>query len=49
MGDVELGLAMRNLLDQLPWESIPLGLRIALSRGARLSRAARAAHRGTED
>lgn len=49
MGDVELGLAMRNLLDQLPWESIPLGLRIALSRGARLARAARAVHRGTED
>jgi predicted lipid carrier protein YhbT len=49
VGDVELGLAVRNLLDQLPWESIPLGLRIALSRGARLARAARAAHRGTED
>ena len=49
MGDVELGLAMRNLLDQLPWESIPLGFRIALSRVARLARAARAAHRGTED
>ena len=45
-GDVELGLAMRNLLDQLPWESMPLGLRIALNRGARLARAARDAYRG---
>jgi predicted lipid carrier protein YhbT len=43
-GDVELGLALRNLLDQLPWESIPLALRIALNRGARFARAARAAH-----
>ncbi len=48
-GDVELGLALRNLLDQLPWESIPLGLRVVLNRGARFARAARAAHRGTED
>lgn len=45
-GDVDLGLNVRNLLDQLPWETIPLGLRIALSRGAQLARAARAAHRG---
>jgi predicted lipid carrier protein YhbT len=44
-GDVELGLAIRNLLDQLPWEAIPLGLRVALNRGARFARAARAAHR----
>jgi predicted lipid carrier protein YhbT len=36
-GDVELGLTLRNLLDRLPWEDIPLGLRIALSRGARLA------------
>jgi O2-independent ubiquinone biosynthesis accessory factor UbiT len=43
-GDVELGLAVRNLLDQLPWEAMPLGLRIALNRGARLARAARDAH-----
>lgn len=43
-GDVELGLAIRNLLDQLPWDSIPLGLRVALNRGARLARAAREAH-----
>lgn len=48
-GDVELGLALRNLLDQLPWESIPLALRIALNRGARLARHARAAYRGTGD
>jgi predicted lipid carrier protein YhbT len=47
-GDVELGLALRNLLDQLPWESIPLALRIALNRGARFARYARAAYRGTE-
>jgi predicted lipid carrier protein YhbT len=44
-GDVELGLAIRNLLDQLPWETIPLGLRVALNRGARFARAARDAHR----
>ena len=45
-GDTELGLAVRNLLDQLAWETIPLWLRIALNRGARLARAARAAYRG---
>jgi O2-independent ubiquinone biosynthesis accessory factor UbiT len=45
-GDTELGLTARNLLERLPWESVPLGLRIALNRGARLARAARAAHRG---
>ncbi len=44
-GDTELGLTARNLLDRLPWESVPLGLRIALNRGARFARAARAAHR----
>jgi predicted lipid carrier protein YhbT len=48
-GDVELGLALRNLLDQLPWESIPLGLRIALNRGARFAQVARAAYRDTVD
>jgi predicted lipid carrier protein YhbT len=48
-GDVELGLALRNLLDQLPWESLPLGLRIALDRGARFACTARAAYRGTVD
>lgn len=44
-GDVELGLTARNLLDRLPWEQVPLGLRIVLNRGARFARAARAAHR----
>ncbi|MBX3690048.1 MAG: SCP2 sterol-binding domain-containing protein [Dokdonella sp.] len=44
-GDTELGLTARNLLDRLPWENVPLGLRIALNRGARFARAARAAHR----
>jgi predicted lipid carrier protein YhbT len=48
-GDTDLGLGVRNLLDQLPWETIPLGLRIALDRGARLARAARAAHRAEAD
>ncbi|HSR64586.1 MAG TPA: SCP2 sterol-binding domain-containing protein, partial [Xanthomonadaceae bacterium] len=43
-GDVELGLTARNLLDRLPWEDVPLGLRIALNRGARLARAARDAY-----
>lgn len=45
-GDTELGLTVRNLLERLPWESVPLGLRILLNRGARAARAARAAHRG---
>lgn len=45
-GDTELGLTARNLLERLPLESVPLGLRIALNRGARLARSARAAHRG---
>jgi predicted lipid carrier protein YhbT/chorismate mutase len=44
-GDTELGLTARNLLDCLPWASVPLGLRIALNRGARFARAAREAHR----
>lgn len=44
-GDVELGLTVRNLLDRLPWETLPLGARIALHRAARALRAARAAHR----
>lgn len=43
-GDTELGLTARNLLDRLPWENVPLGLRIALNRGARFARAARDAH-----
>ncbi|MGP1664429.1 MAG: ubiquinone anaerobic biosynthesis accessory factor UbiT [Rhodanobacter sp.] len=44
-GDTELGLTARNLLERLPWESVPLGLRIALNRGARLAQSAREAHR----
>jgi predicted lipid carrier protein YhbT len=44
-GDVDLGLRVRNLLDQLPWEDIPLGLRIVLHRGAMFSAQARAAYR----
>ena len=40
-GDTELGLTARNLLDRLPWESVPLGVRILLHRGARLARDAR--------
>ncbi len=43
-GDTELGLTVRNLLDRMPWEALPLGLRIALHRGARLARAAREAY-----
>ena len=46
-GDVELGLTVRNLLDQLPWESLPRPLRTALEGGARLARAARDARRPT--
>ncbi len=45
-GDTELGLTARNLLDRLPWEEVPLALRIALNRSARFARAARTAHRG---
>lgn len=44
-GDTELGLTARNVLDRLPWERVPLGLRIALNRGARFAHAARSAHR----
>jgi len=45
-GDTELGLTARNLLDQLAWQDVPLGLRIVLHRGAGAAQAARAAHRG---
>lgn len=45
-GDTELGLTVRNLLERLPWESLPLSLRIGLNRGARLARAARDVHHG---
>lgn len=44
-GDTELGLTVRNLLDRMPWESLPLGLRIVLQRSARLARSAREAYR----
>ncbi|RDJ00482.1 hypothetical protein DVT68_06725 [Dyella solisilvae] len=44
-GDTELGLTARNLLERLPWEDVPLGLRIALNRGARVARMARDAYR----
>lgn len=43
-GDTELGLTLRNVLDRLPWEQVPLGLRIALNRLARFAHAARVAH-----
>ncbi len=42
-GDTELGLTARNVLERLPWEAVPLALRIILNRGARLARRARAA------
>ena len=42
-GDTELGLTARNLLDQLPWDDVPLGLRIALHRFAGVAEAARGA------
>ena len=44
-GDVELGLTARNLLDQLPWQEVPLGLRIAMHRGAGVLQQARDAYR----
>jgi len=44
-GDTELGLTARNLLEGLRWDTVPLGLRIALARGARAARAARQARR----
>lgn len=44
-GDTELGLTARNLLDQLPWHAVPLGLRIVLHRFAGLAQAARVAYR----
>jgi predicted lipid carrier protein YhbT/chorismate mutase len=47
-GDTELGLLLRNLLDRMPWESLPLGPRILLQRGARLLQRARSAHRSCE-
>lgn len=46
IGDTELGLTARNLLDQLPWQQVPLALRIAMHRGAGLAAQARSAYRG---
>ncbi|AHX11969.1 lipid carrier protein [Dyella jiangningensis] len=48
-GDTELGLTARNLLERLPWEDVPLGLRVALHRGAVFARMAREAHRERSD
>src|SRR3546814_14074823 len=45
-GDTELGLTVRNLLDRLPWESVPLAVRIRLNRRAPLALPARLAHPG---
>lgn len=42
-GDTALGLQVRNLMDQLPPEHLPQGLRILLNRLARLGLAARQA------
>jgi O2-independent ubiquinone biosynthesis accessory factor UbiT len=44
-GDVDLGLRLRNLLDQLPWEQFPLGARVLLHHGAQWAEEARAAYR----
>ncbi len=44
-GDTELGLLARNLLDQLDWSQIPLPLRIAMNRAAKLAESARRAWR----
>ena len=44
-GDTELGLTARNLLDRLPWETVPLAARILLDRAARFAAAAREAQR----
>lgn len=44
-GDTELGVMLRNLLDRLPWEAVPLAQRIVLQRTARLLGNARAAYR----
>lgn len=47
-GDTELGLLLRNLLDRMPWDSVPLGLRIVLQRSARVAQRARGAHRARQ-
>lgn len=43
-GDTELGLTARNVLDRMPWSSVPLALRIVLNRAAALARDAREVH-----
>lgn len=43
-GDTELGLTARNVLDRLPWEEVPLALRILINRGARFAQSARSAY-----
>lgn len=48
-GDTELGLLLRNLLDRLPWESLPLALRIVVQRGARIADQARAAYHASRE
>lgn len=40
-GDTELGLTARNLLDQIPWDTLPLHLRGTLEKTARIARFAR--------
>ncbi len=48
-GDVELGLHLRNLLDRLQWETLPLSSRILLQRGAGFADRARAAYRARKE
>lgn len=48
-GDTELGLTLRNLLDRLPWEALPLGQRILLQRSAQLACRARDAYRSGQE
>ena len=45
-GDTALGLTVRNLLDRLPLETLPLPARIVLNRAARFGRRVRAQQRG---
>ena len=45
VGDTELGLTARNLLDRLDFADLPLGLRVALNHGARIAQSARAGYR----
>lgn len=41
-GDTVVGLTTRNLLDRLPFDELPLGLRIVVNRAARFGRRVRA-------